>query len=250
MTHDRDLDRVLDRWMDDGPTVVADRVIATAMTDVHTTRQRGARWAPLKELFMTTKPAALTVLGIAAVAILALAAYQMLAGGGGIGASRVITAEDLPEIVTATGEQPTGMGHDTTFDDERILLRPIISVQGTDAIPYLEQPGYVAGRYTEFSSDIAGLLSWAALFETVEDAQRSLALYVEEVQADEGYALDNRTEIDLGDEGAFYDATDPSNETQVILWRSGNLVMAAATYGNFDPGALRSVAEDMDAAAR
>ena len=28
-----------------GPTVVADRVIATAITDVHTTRQRGARWA-------------------------------------------------------------------------------------------------------------------------------------------------------------------------------------------------------------
>jgi hypothetical protein len=35
-THDRDLDRVLDRWMDEGPTAVADRVIATAMTDVHT----------------------------------------------------------------------------------------------------------------------------------------------------------------------------------------------------------------------
>ena len=48
MTHDRDLDRVLDRWMDDGPTIVADRVIATAMTDVHTTRLRGARWALLK----------------------------------------------------------------------------------------------------------------------------------------------------------------------------------------------------------
>ena len=50
MTHDRDLDRVLDRWMDDGPTVVADRVIATAITDVHTTRQRGARWASPKEI--------------------------------------------------------------------------------------------------------------------------------------------------------------------------------------------------------
>jgi hypothetical protein len=52
MTHERDLDHMLDRWMDDGPTVVADRVIAAAMTDVHTTRQRDARWAPLKELFI------------------------------------------------------------------------------------------------------------------------------------------------------------------------------------------------------
>ena len=250
MTHERDLDRVLDRWMDDGPTVVADRVIAAAMTDVHTTRQRGTRWVPLKELFMTMKPAALTALGIAAVAIVALAAYQILAGGGGIGTSRVITAEDLPEIVIAPGEQPEGMGHDNTFDDERILLRPIISVQGTDAIPYLEQPGYVAGRYTEFSDDLTGLLSWGALFETPEDAERSLALYADEVQSDDGYGLDNRVDVDLGDEGAFYDATDSSNETMVILWRNGNLVLAAATYGPFDPDELRSVAEDMDAAAR
>src|SRR5918992_1030007 len=53
MTHDRDLDRMLARWMDDGPTAVADRVVDAALTDVHTTRQRGARWATLKELFMT-----------------------------------------------------------------------------------------------------------------------------------------------------------------------------------------------------
>jgi hypothetical protein len=248
MTTERDLDRVLDRWMDDGPTVVADRVVAAAMTDVHTTRQRGARWALLKELFMTMKPA-MTVLGIAAVAIVGLAAFQILAGGGGIGAPRVLTADDLPDIVIGPGEQPEGMGHDATFEDERILLRPIISVTGTEAIPYLEQPGYVAGRYSEYSSDVAGLLSWAALFETAEDAQRSLGLYVEEVQADDGYALDNRAEIDLGDEGAFYDADDPENDIQVILWRSGNLVMAAATYGDFDADELRAIADRMQSGA-
>jgi hypothetical protein len=81
MTHERDLDRVLDRWMDDGPSIVADRVIATAMTDVHTTRQRGARWALLKELFMTMKPAAM-VLGIVAVIVVGIAAYQYAWGGG------------------------------------------------------------------------------------------------------------------------------------------------------------------------
>ncbi|HEX7171207.1 MAG TPA: hypothetical protein VF365_01225 [Candidatus Limnocylindria bacterium] len=248
MTHDRDLDRVLDRWMDDGPTVVADRVIATAMTDVHTTRQRGARRALLKELFMTMKPT-MTVLGIAAAAVVALAAFQILSGGG-IGGPRTIAAEDLVDIVIAPGEQPSGMGHDSTYDDERILLRPIISVTGTAAIdPYLEQPGFVAGRYTEFSDDMTGLLSWAALFETPEDAQRSLALYVEEVQSDDGYGLDNQVEADLGDEGAFYDSSDPTNETLVILWRNGNAVLAAGTFGPFDPDVLRSLAQQMDAAA-
>jgi hypothetical protein len=245
MTHERDLDHVLDRWMDDGPTVVADRVIAAAMTDVHTTRQRGARWTSLKELFMTMKPA-MTVLGIAAVAIVGLVTFQILAGGGGIGAPRVITADDLPDIVIAPGEQPDGMGHDSTYDDERILIRPIISVQGVDAIPYLEQPGFVAGRYTEFSNDQAGLLSWAALYETPGDAQRGLALYVDEVQSEAGYGLGNRVEIDLGDEGAFYDDVDPEDDAQVYLWRNGSLLMAAATYGDFDPEVLRTVAEQMD----
>jgi hypothetical protein len=81
MTHERDLDRVLDRWMDDGPTIVADRVIATAMTDVHTTRQRGSRWVLLKELFMTMKPAA-TVVAVIAIAALGIAVYQFGLGGG------------------------------------------------------------------------------------------------------------------------------------------------------------------------
>jgi hypothetical protein len=248
MTHERDLDNVLDRWMDDGPTAVADRVIAAAMTDVHTTRQRGARLALLKELFMTMKPA-MPVLGIAAAAVVAVVAFQVLAGGGGVGAPRVLTADDLPSIVIAPGEQPEGMGHDSTYDDERILIRPIISVQGTDAIPYLEQPGFVAGRYTEFSDDRAGLLSWAALYETAEDAERGLALYVKEVQSELGYGLGNRLEVDLGDEGAFYDDVDPDDDAQVYLWRSGSLLMAAATYGDFEPAELQAVAEQMDEAA-
>lgn len=197
---------------------------------------------------MTMKPA-MTVLGIAAVAIVALAAFQILAGGG-VGTPRVITAEDLPAIVIPAEGGPAGMQHDTTYDDERVLTRPIISVTGTDAIPYLEQPGFVAGRYTEFSSETAGLLSWAVLFEDADDAQRSLGLYVEEVQAEEGYALGNRAEIDFSDEGAFYDDDDPENDIQVILWRTGNVVMAAATYGDFDPDELRSVAKQMDARAR
>jgi len=245
MTQQRDLDRVLDRWMDDGPTVVADRVIAAAMTDVHTTPQIGARWAPLKELFMILKPA-LAVLGLTAVVIVAIAAFQILDGGGGLGAPRVVTADDLPTIVLPANEPPDGMQLDNTYDDERILLRPIISVTGTDAVSYLEQPGYVDGLYTEFSDDLTGLLSWAALFESPEDAERALALYAEEVQSEAGYGLDNRVDVEFGDNGALYGASDPSNETLVYLWRNGNLVLAAATYGPFDPDELRSIAQEMD----
>ena len=31
-----------------------------------------------------------------------------------------------------------------------------------------------------------------------------------------------------------------------VLWRNGNLVLAVATYGAFDPDELRSIAAGMD----
>ena len=44
MTTDGHLDRVLDRWLSEGPSIVPDRVIDAALAEVPTTRQRGAGW--------------------------------------------------------------------------------------------------------------------------------------------------------------------------------------------------------------
>lgn len=254
MNQQRDLDRVLDRWMDDGPTVVADRVIAAAMTDVHTTRQIGARWAPLKELFMTMKPAA-TLLALAIVAAVGVAAYQLIWAGGNLGGPsepRIVDASELPDIVMNADHAPAGMKLDGIYTERNdVLLRPVASVEGPDAAPFAQQPGYLAGRYTEFSDEQAGVLSWAALFATPEDADRALELYVAEVQSDSGYGLTSAAEAELGDEGAFYsDGNDPAFNAQVYLWRLGNLVLAAATYGDFDPEQLGRLAEGMDDRAR
>lgn len=250
MTHERDLDRVLDRWMDAGPTVVADRVIATAMTDVHTTRQRGARSALLKELFMTLKPAAMIV-AATLVAVLGIAAYQIFWTGGLIGtppAPRMVAASELPEIVLDADGAPPGMNLDGIYTDGNdVLLRPLVSVEGSDTDVYLSQQGFLGGRYTEFSDDQSGLLSWAALFETAEDAEQSLALYVDELQSEDGYGMTRRVDVVLGDEGSSYtEGNDPAFNAQVYLWRVGNVVMAAATYGDFDPNHLRQIAQEMD----
>jgi hypothetical protein len=254
MTHERDLDRVLDRWMDDGPTVVADRVIATAMTDVHTTRQRGARWVSLKEILMTTKPA-LTLVALSVIAVLGIAAYQLLWVGGLVGEPpepRIVAASELPEIVMNADEAPPGMNLDGIYTDGNdVKQRPIVSATGPDAAPYLEQPGFLAGRYTEFSDAQANvILSWVALYETPADAERALALYADELQSEAGYGLSRRAAVDLGDEGAYYDDDDPQDDAKVYLWRVGNLVMAAATIGDYDPDQMRSVAEGMDERAR
>ncbi len=254
MTDERQLDRVLDRWIDDGPTVVADRVIAAAMTDVHTTRQRGAPWGLLKELFMSMKPAA-TIVGIAAAIVIGVAAYQYVSGGPNIGGPtepRFVDRSELEGIVLNADGAPSGMALDGIFTDRNdVLLRPVISVEGPDAGAFLEQPGFIAGRYAEFSDARAGVLSWTALFETVEDAELALAIYVTEVQSADGYGLTSRVDVELGDEGAFYsDGNDPEFNAQVYLWRVGNLVLAAATYGDFDAGQLGQIAEGMDDRAR
>jgi hypothetical protein len=252
MTHERDLDRVLDRWMDHGPTVVADRVIATAMTDVHTTRQRGARWVLLKELFMTMKPAT-TLVAVTIIAALGFAAYQFWAGGR-IGAPpepQFVTASELPQIVMNANQAPPGMNLDGIYTEGNdVLLRPIISVTGPDAAPYLEQPGFAAGRYTEFSdADQQVILSWAALYQTPADAERARVLYAEELESEAGYGL--TANVDFGDVGAYYsDDADPQDDAKVYLWRVGNLVLAAATIGDYDPDQMRSVAEGMDERAR
>ena len=246
MTHERDLDRVLDRWMDDGPTVVADRVIATAMTDVHTTRQRGARWALLKELFMTMKPAT-TLVAVTIIAALGFAAYQFWAGGR-IGAPpepQFVTASELPEIVMNADQAPPGMNLDGIYTEGNdVLLRPIISVTGPEQRRTWSSPALSAGRYTEFSdADQQVILSWAALYER-RRCRAGPVLYAEELESEAGYGLTAST-ISATSEPTTR-TTRPQDDTKVYLWRVGNLVLAAATIGDYDPDQMRSVAEGMD----
>jgi len=153
MTSERDFDSALDRWMDDGPTIVADRVIAAAMTDVHTTRQRGARWVPLKELFMTMKPA-VTLVAIAAVAVLGIGAYRFILGGEmGLGGppDRVLTADDLPHIVLTEENAPDGLIVDATDDGAPALVTPLRPVG-----PSFEMSAFVDALITNLNSTETG----------------------------------------------------------------------------------------------
>jgi hypothetical protein len=255
MTHERDIDHVLDRWMDDGPTVVADRVIAAAMTDVHTTRQRGARWASLKELFMTMKPA-MTVLGVAAVAIVALAAYQIAAGDGGIGATRQIGADDLPAIVANDTNTPGTWEQDVDLSGEAAMTYPMRSTVLVDV------PGFVDGRGTQMCGESdAGvpqgcLVAWVALFDTTANAEAAYDFYTAEFESPEGWDFppESRSQLgDLGDEAVIYtDVVDPHGGpliNELYLWRSDRLVLAALGVAEMEGESLRDIAAAMDTRA-
>lgn len=72
--NERDFDRRLTGWLDEGPASVNDRVIEGALAQVPTTPQRGAALAPLRSLIMRLQPAA-PILGVAAVAVVATVFY-------------------------------------------------------------------------------------------------------------------------------------------------------------------------------
>jgi hypothetical protein len=195
----------------------------------------------------------------AAVLVVAIIAINILPGGnGGIGGapasptptptpSATVSAGDLIDIVLAPDSPPAGMRHDETVAGEVALARPIESRASTPADR--AQPGFVDGRYAEFSNSEAGLLSWAVLYETVADAERGFALYRNEVESEAGYGVEPGAPADLGDEGFCGAADAAADATKVCLWRAGTVVMAVGTFGLIDEAAVRAIAEGMDARA-
>ena len=202
---------------------------------------------------MTMKPVTM-VLGVVAVIVVGIAAYQYSVGGlsiGGPGEPRIVAANELPGIVLTADDAPDGMTFDGTYRGLDTLTRLPASLDDTTDDRFLEQPGFVAGMYTEFSHERAGLLSWAALFATVEDAELALSVYETEAQSAAGYGMTTRVEAELGDEGAYFgDGIDPEFNAQIYLWRAGNLLLATASYGEFDSGELGQIAQEMDDRAR
>src|SRR4051812_13124600 len=76
MTDDRDLSLILDRWLDDGPTEMPDRVIDVTAARISRQRQRPAWRLPRKERPMTgyAKP----LVALAAAVIVAVIAYSLI----------------------------------------------------------------------------------------------------------------------------------------------------------------------------
>jgi hypothetical protein len=256
-TSDRETERIVRSWLSEGTTRLPDRVLDAVLDEVPSTPQRRAWWPAWR--FDTMSNAMRIAIAAAAVLAVALIAITILPGGrGGVGSpaatptpsptpSFAVTADDLIDIVLAPESPPPGMSHDRTLEGAVALGRPFVSRAPTDAD--LLQPGFVAGRYAEFSGAEAVLLSWAVLYETVEDAKRAFALYQAEVESEAGYGVESGAEADLGDEGMCGAADAAADATKVCLWRAGGLVLAVGTYGPIDENTVRAIARGMDARA-
>ena len=106
MTHDRDLERVLDSWLADGPLVVADRVIDDLADRIGHQRQRPAwrlrprRFNPMTSTLKLAASAAVLVVAVAGIALLAFPR------GGGPGA---VAPSASPSVApSASAALPSG----------------------------------------------------------------------------------------------------------------------------------------------
>jgi hypothetical protein len=255
MNHEPDFDRTIRSWLDNGADRAPERFVWAALQDVERTAQRSAAWALLETAMMKLKPAA-PILGVAAVVLVAIVAYQFLGGNVGVPPEstptptpRAYVAEDLPAIVAAIGTAPEGMIVDGTTVDVAALVAPEHPTG-----PKLDRSRLVDALMTSLdTTDLGGFASWAALFDTTASAQAAYEVLVAIHATEQGWAMEAQQAVPgLGDESASYEGAAYEFETaRVHFWRSGNLLLAAvaagdAAVGDANADRLRALAEGMD----
>jgi hypothetical protein len=103
MTHERDIERLLDQWFSDGPTLAPDRVVETVTHRIDRQPQRPAWRLDWRHLGMNTTFKLATA--IAAIAIVAIVGYNLLpAGSSGTGGP---APSPSPTMSPSPSPQPT-----------------------------------------------------------------------------------------------------------------------------------------------
>jgi hypothetical protein len=246
MNRDPDLDQTLVAWLDEGADQAPERFVWAAMEDVERTAQRGAWRASTEELFMQFKHVT-PILGVAAAVVLAIVAYQMFGTGiGGGPAPRVFTSDDLPTIVMTEENALEDMTLVRTATAQAALREPL-----PGGMRNIETTGFIDALLTEVSSPQGGYVTWAAVFETEEDAERAFDYIVDAHEAPEGWGLGGSAlDPALGDEGKDWTGQQYDFErARTIFWRENNLLLAAVGWIDWDADYLRSISNTMDARA-
>jgi len=272
MSHERNFERVLRSWVDEGADLAPERFVWTALEAAETTPQREAWQASLEGLIMKLKPAA-PILGVAAVAILAIVTYQLFAKPVGQEptpmpsasptASPVrLTVADLEMVVIGGSTLPAGWElAETIVGRSSLVTYPTRSETGASTA-LAEIESFEAGLAREFSGPDGVYANWVVVFKTEADAQRAAAVYLADFvdPASWGLELTGTSGID-GPEGAKFTgstvrffAGPPGSEpipVEIRIWRVGRILvaLAATIESGADPG-LHMLGDNMVNRAR
>lgn len=245
MNREPDFDHLVATWLDNGAEQAPERFVWAALEDIERTPQRGA-WQASTEDFLMHFKRAVPVLGIAAAVVLAIVAYQTF-GSPSVGdppAARLFTAEDLPDIVLSKANAPDTM----TIDYEnRTTGRAALVVPLRAGGPTADTTHFVDALSVELGTSTGGFTTWAAVFETAEDAQEAFDFIAAEHDSAEGWGLaDVREDPGYGDESASWTGQQYDMQSaQTIFWREGNVLLAAVGWADWTPEEVRSIATEM-----
>jgi len=246
MNHEREFDESLATWLDEGAETAPERFVWTAISDAEHTAQHGAWLVLLKEFFMHLKPAA-PILGVVAVAALAVATYQLVwapnVGGPTIG-PREFTADDLPAIVMNEENALAGFTIDEANRQTGALALAMPLRPGGDTI---DTTAFVDALAITGGDDVGGYTTWTALFETPEAANDAFEFIAAEHDSPEGRDLaDTRTDPGLGEQSATWTGQQYDFvSAQTIFWREGNLLLAVVGFAEWDADDVRALADAM-----
>ncbi len=256
MTADRDTDRQLQDWMSDGAAHAPERFVWAALDEIQGLPQRPAWRSRSEGLLVRARPAAAVLRGAAVVAVAALVALQLSASSDGPGAPpRSLTLNDLPAIVVWETTKPSTWTLDNLVSNATEVRRiPIRTLDGAALEALANPPGYLGGRYTNFSGPNAVFMSLALVFERDLDAAAAMPFYEGELGADEGWGLGSGTPTHFGQSGLVFEGSttrltgapgDPVR-ARVYLWRHGNVLLALGGWFEYQSDELEAAAAAMD----
>jgi hypothetical protein len=164
--------------------------------------------------------------------------------------------EDLPGIVITGDTVPSGMTIDDELSGRDALMQPTALLEHST---FAAQPGFVDARMTRVGTsgpgsywEEGGYVTWTALYQTPLMAAGAFEVLVSEHESPAGWGMEREARIPRGDDGVWLEGPAYGFDTRLLIWRAGNLLLAAAALGVTATGedavdGLRSIADGMDA---
>ena len=113
MSANRDVNRIVRSWLDEGVTVLPDRVLDAVLDQLPATNQRRATWWPARRYPTMSKFVGIGV-AAAAIVVAAVIGYRLVGGDSGFGPTPVSTPTPIP---SASSPPVTSLTYTSTAQD-------------------------------------------------------------------------------------------------------------------------------------
>lgn len=249
MIRQRDFDKTVTEWLEDGADRAPDRFVWAALEEVERAPQRDA-WVASAEEFLMQFKRAVPVMGIAAAVVLAIVAFQFVGiprTGDDESTPRTYTREDLETIVITESNAPEGITVNVTRRGAPVLHEPLRP--GGELI---DSSALVEAITSELDIDGRGYATWGAVFETENAAMEAFDFLVGEHESADGWNLVGSVpEPPLGEESRTWTGQQYDFESaRTLFWRQDNLLLAVIGWLDWTDQEIRDLADGMVHRAR